>query len=283
MLDQFLNELEHYIGLVPDVVWAAVIASLLTLAGVLVTNRNSRLQLVARLHHDSEQRDRERAMRLKREIYVPATEAVFRLSRIINRLTDLTMTDKEISKESGDALAAIGKVQLIASNATVQAISAYMHMWGTTYMELVLQRTPLIVRKNSIDFLGTLIIKMNNEQERWIEHMKQLNLTGNNNAQVWDVVNQNFKNSQDACSKKISEQKELMKIQQGELSEFAKLCFDKSMLLDGVIPPLLFSARDELELYIDKNEYMRQHEEYWKKGKKVFLEFMDQAEKQFHD
>jgi hypothetical protein len=64
------------INLVPNVIWAAIIASVLTLAGVLTTNRNNNSRLTKQLEHEGAQRDKEREIDLRREVYLGAAEAI---------------------------------------------------------------------------------------------------------------------------------------------------------------------------------------------------------------
>ena len=55
---------------IPDVVWAAVIAAGITLLGVFLQNISSRRQVKAQLKHDAIQRDRERQMNIRQDVFV---------------------------------------------------------------------------------------------------------------------------------------------------------------------------------------------------------------------
>ena len=65
---------------VPDPVWAAligaIIASGVSFVVTILSNRNSRKQLQMQLDENARQRDRERTMTLRRDVYLPATEAI---------------------------------------------------------------------------------------------------------------------------------------------------------------------------------------------------------------
>ena len=52
------------IKLVPNVIWAAIIASLLTLIGVVLTNIDNNRRLIKQLEHEGAQRDKEREIRI---------------------------------------------------------------------------------------------------------------------------------------------------------------------------------------------------------------------------
>lgn len=263
-----------------EVVWAAIIASCLTLGGVLLTNRNNRLELIARLKHDSDQRDRERQMALKRDVYVPAIEAITKLPKLMASLADLGAGSATIYKEGTESLSLIMKIQLVATNVTVQATLNLLNEYGTSYMELMLRRSALLDRKSNIDLAQRFIDKALKEQERWVEELKQLNLSGKHDAARLNVINHNFGFEQQNFDKFTAQKNQLLEIQTAEHLQFAKYCVDKSMTLSRLIPQVLFSTRKELELELDEAEYMRQFNASMERGEEVFKNFLAQAKAQ---
>src|SRR5262245_53109824 len=59
---------------IPDVVWSGIIASLLTLSGVLISNKSNTARLRMQLNHDAEQKERDRKATIRREVYIRAAE-----------------------------------------------------------------------------------------------------------------------------------------------------------------------------------------------------------------
>src|SRR6185503_10057808 len=84
---------------IPDTVWAAVTASLITLGGVWLTNRNSRAQQILFLTHDANVRDKERMMSLRRDIYLPVAEAIANSISLLTKQLSLTDDTREVSQE----------------------------------------------------------------------------------------------------------------------------------------------------------------------------------------
>jgi len=62
----------EYFFEVPDVVWSGVLASLITLTGVWLANKNSRTQLLDQQAHATAEKNRERQMLLRREVLLDA-------------------------------------------------------------------------------------------------------------------------------------------------------------------------------------------------------------------
>jgi hypothetical protein len=65
---------------VPEVVWSALIAASVAFFTTTLSNRNSRAQLQMQLDATARREKIEREMALRRDVYLPATEAITRAS-----------------------------------------------------------------------------------------------------------------------------------------------------------------------------------------------------------
>lgn len=238
---------------IPDVVWAAIIASLLTIGGVWLTNRNTRHLQCSSLQHDACQRDREREMELRREVFIPAAEAISNGLNLIGRLADLSFSDQEISNESRKNAVALARIEIISTNATIQATSALSQIFGTALLELTLKRALLIDRKNNIEHLEET-------HKHYGDLLEQLILKGNHDEQTLIAFSNNITI--------LFEQKiQLISDQKTQQLDFIKLCLEHVIEVSKLIPPALFAVRDELELMIDKEAYMKTFNENLEKTK----------------
>lgn len=263
-----------FIRNIPDVVWAAIGASLLTLSGVILSNCISLYQQLKQLKHDANQRDREREMSLRREIYLPAAEAFHKSHNLLMRLADLNIPDKQLDDEFVKDVGVIGKIQVVGTNATVQAVYAFYGALGTAYAELFLKRFLLIKRKNQIELLQDSIDKSFKEQERYNALMNQMNLAGAIDKKTWDVINNAIEFERKQYDQFNTEQELLYKEQTKEHSIFLELVSQRYFEVSKLIPPAIFALRDEIELEIDRIEYMKTFNENIEKGKTVIKSFL---------
>lgn len=264
----------------PDVVWAALLASLLTLSGVLLANRSSRIRQIAELKHDASQRDREREMALRRDVYLGAAGAISRAQSMLMRLADLNVADQELSAAFSRDSSAMAQVHVVGTNKTVQAISAFSQELGAAFLELTLKRLPLLERKNQIELLGKFIDKSNTEQERLINIMRQLNLEGNTDQKTWGVVNDSFKFEQQKNAENMEERQALTNQQHHDILEFLELSFDRFCTVSRLVPPAIFAVREELDLPLDREAYTKMFDENLEKGKdniQGFLQGLNEA------
>ena len=90
-----------YLVKVPDVVWSGVLASLITLTGVALANRNSRRQLLDQQAHATAEKSMERQMLLRREVLLEAAAwanaAVLSIGNLLLLGKGLKETEKLLS------------------------------------------------------------------------------------------------------------------------------------------------------------------------------------------
>jgi hypothetical protein len=143
---------------VPDVVWAALIAAMVAFTSTVLSNRNSRKQLQMQLNNNALQRDRERAMALRRDVYLPAAEALARVQGALGQLTRVSADEEAIGRQLVTDLATMAKIHLVASESTVAALMAYQKALMPAYLELIALRAPIVVRQRGIELQQKFIV-----------------------------------------------------------------------------------------------------------------------------
>ena len=83
----------HYIitvlSLIPDVIWAAIIASVITLSGVALSNRANRKCLLMQLNHAAKEKDKEREFKIREKL------SAIGLERAVEKAKKLGRVDKD--------------------------------------------------------------------------------------------------------------------------------------------------------------------------------------------
>ena len=88
---------------IPHVVWAAIIASGLTIFGVTLANRANKKCLILQLNHDAQQKDKEREMQLRRDVYIEAAEAIAEAIKDIQSLPNRIVFSNNLEIFDGKA------------------------------------------------------------------------------------------------------------------------------------------------------------------------------------
>ena len=85
----------------------------------------------------------------------------------------------------------IAKVQIVGSEDTVKAVTKFMASIGTATLELMLERSKLVKRKNTIELLESYRLKAQAEIDRYISMMIKIYIEGSRDERLWDIVNKN--------------------------------------------------------------------------------------------
>src|SRR5262245_17494427 len=106
-----------WLKLVPESIWGAIVGALigsgLTLVGVWLTNRQALKQQRLLFAHESKEKQRERLSNLRRDVYLPAIDAVVSMGNTLSRLVNEDPTDEEITKHAVIFGSAIARVQMV--------------------------------------------------------------------------------------------------------------------------------------------------------------------------
>lgn len=199
-----------------DVMWVAFTA-LLTFGSVYLTNWHAGNQQRRALVHDAEQRDKERKMSLRREVYLPAADAIYKSQSLLMQLLNLDMSEQEVAPLLSTELTVINKALVVGSDKTIQAVHSVQYELSVTFMDLVFKRLRLINRKHLI---------ASHEKSEDGQQIKKLHAE-----------------------------------QAKEHLDFIELGIASLDRLFVLIPPAFFAVRDDMELPLDKDAFLKTHNE----------------------
>ncbi|MGD8174215.1 chromosome partitioning protein ParA [Vibrio sp. TRT 21S02] len=217
----------------------------------------------------------EREKLLKKEVYLDSVEALSKYQGALAVMSNLDIPNQVIADAFSANAAQIAKMNMVGTEKTVRSLTNFTGEVGAAYMSLFLERGGLISRKSHIEFLETYNKKHNDEIERCLTIMKNMNLEGITDNGAWDRVNKAFENECKSRDQFVSEININWAVQNEEHLKFTERCMSEFFRVNDLTPHLLLSVRDELELELNETEYLEIHSESTKKGKEVFESFMN--------
>lgn len=262
---------------IPDVVWAAIIASLIaivgTLGGVLLTLWDNRKRLTAQLTHDAKQRDREREMEIRREVYLAAAEAVAEAQERLGQVASMDI--QEVGKKfSGTSLSpATNKVQLIGSEATVKAVSAFTRKYGEALMALMPKKIHLTRIQAEVNELNSKINATQASRREMIQQFQSIPKTPEN-----AILIQNIHNSFQESEKTLEAQMQARDANQALANKLFFELLDESLACTIETGEFLVEAnlavRRELDLPIGEEFYRKMTSDNRKAVKEAFEKYL---------
>jgi len=127
------------LAVVPDTVWAAITASLLTLTGVILSNRNSRKQLKIQLDRQELENRHQRKSELRRSVYLQFCDTLPRTKIFYTCLANDTMNESSVERSMLELGSITNKIQLIGEPAASELASKlsneFAMFWGEALQE----------------------------------------------------------------------------------------------------------------------------------------------------
>jgi hypothetical protein len=221
----------------------------------------------------------EREKSIKKEVYMDAIGAIVRSQNTIANFTNLNLSEEQITSNMANDSGTIAKIQVVGSSETVRSVTEYTSAIGSSILDLLLERGELVLRKSAIHTREDLRGKCQQEIDRYIAIMKNLNLEGNHDPAVWKAVNENIEFEQKQYDKFQEEISDLWTLQNKEHFEFGEKCMNRFFEISELLPNVVLSIRKELDMEIANDDYLNIISANIEKGRKIFEDFLRRVKK----
>lgn len=152
------------IAAIPTSFWAAIFASLLTLSGVFLSNRNSRQQLLMRTDAEAEENRKQRKHELKREIYSEMTEAIASMNLFLSGLANIPLSKLDGTKIFERLGAATSKIQIVSESETAELAGDLSTEVGILWTEAIKKSNPA---QRQLELLETYNHNAETAKQEW--------------------------------------------------------------------------------------------------------------------
>jgi len=252
---------------IPEVVWAAIVASGITFLGVTLSNRANRKCLLMQLNHASEQKDKESELQIRKEVYMEAAEAIAESIKDIQLLPNRIIYTNNL-EICNNLLQALAKVHMVGSLDTVMHTIQFMGKFNQSTI-------PIIPEIHKFAVLKQEIASLVKDSEIKVNFMKEINkafqqMDNNSKQNILDIytkqIDDTEKENEAICDKinsKEAEQKTLH-------TKLLSLCLEAGMYLQKESLNVILSIRKELNLEMDSEKYLFRMEEMFKKYEGFF-------------
>jgi hypothetical protein len=255
-----------FVGLllsIPDVIWSGVIASAITLSGVLILDRSNTKRLQIQLKHDAAENATERNSTLRREVYLLAAEELTKVNTYLATLSQIDLTKTNAGDGLKGFFAAAAKLQLVAEPKTAVLVNQLVASYGELGMKLMGRLMPLQQSRSDISISDDLYNKSQVEVTRVLGQMATFNETASVNPLIFGALQRAFDGYQEQSTKHAADRSAAHKQFNHLYLEFSKLLIADLRIAGEQQIPVLVEIRRDLGLTSNLDEYRDQMKTQW--------------------
>jgi len=260
-----MTALIEFVRSIPDVVWSGVIASILALSGVLISNWSGTNRLRMQLQHDAAEKAKERTAILRGEVYLRAVEELTRANSHLASLlqSDLAKTNAADGLQGFFAEAA--KLQLVAEPKTALLVNQLVAAYGDLSLRIIARLIPLQDARTDISINDDLYKKAQVEVTRVLAEMAKFNEAAQVNETVFDALQRAFEAYQ-AQAKTCADARSAAWDEFNRLNvEFCRQLFVDMRQIGEQQIPVLIEIRRDLGLTAELGAFREQMDVQWKR------------------
>lgn len=240
-----MNEVLSFLWSIPVVFWASVGGATLAVIGALISNRDNTKRLIRQLEHDAKQRELDRTLSLRREVYLRTAEELVKVSTYLGSLSQLDLSKAEnLSGLSGFQTEA-AKLQLVAEPKTALLVNNLSFAYAELQLRLFTHLLPLQVVSHDLALVDDYAKRDQAEHARVLSEMSRLTESGQPNTAVSSALIHSLESAQKRVDDRLLEREPLHQRLQNLRYEFmGQLVMELKEIGPLHIPVLIAFRRD---------------------------------------
>ena len=191
---------------IPDVVWSGVIASSLTLGGVLLANRSSTARLRIQLEHESSEKAKQRRAELRKDVYLSAAAASVKANAYLAALPNTDLSKPDALTPMQDFFAAAAKLQMVADTQTALQASQLVGTYGQLLLKVMQLARPIQNAKIAAQSSKQTYDEARAEIKRILAAMTALNESGKQDPEQFAGLGRSFEFQSERAAKHAAAQ-----------------------------------------------------------------------------
>ncbi|WP_223467348.1 hypothetical protein [Pseudomonas sp. GL-RE-26] len=260
MIAEIMACVNYFVGLVPDVIWSGVIASVLTLSGVLISNRSNTKRLRMQLEHDATEKSRERITSIRREIYLRATDEAHQVMRHFVGLSEIDLAETNTSEALHGFQSILSKMKLVVEPATLTLVNSLDKECSSLLVKLLLKVQPMQDLRTEVFGLDSVLDFIDEHVAKTLAEIKLLTASAEPDGQRLNALMK----SHESQLTKMAEHKQSRDAKQEQVDRlsnaYAKTIYSELMPFGRLMEKLSIEMRGELGLSTDAVAYSAEME-----------------------
>lgn len=255
----------EWIALIPDVIWSGVIASLLTLSGVLISNRSNTNRLRIQLDHDSNEKKRERNAVLRKEVYLETVEELTKAHAHLGNLAQLDPEKENLGDGMQGFFSSAAKLQLVAESSTALLVNELVGKYGSFLMRAIARAIPLHQARAQIKIEDHLYDQAQSQVIRVLGEMTKFNESAQSDEGVFNALYRSYEGFQKQAETHANLRHQAWEDFNHRVAPFSIWLISELMKIGHEQIVVIVEVRRDLGLTTDLDVFRAQMEEQWQK------------------
>ena len=236
---------------IPDVIWSGVIASLLTLGGVLLANRSSTTRLRLQLQHESQEKAKQRRAELRRDVFLVAAEEFVKANGYLVALPNADFSIPNAITPIQSFFAAAAKLQMVADTKTALCASQLSGNYGQLLFKALQLARPIQGVKFDAELSKRHYDEAQVEIKRVLAAMTALNEQGKPDPEKFAALGRSFEFQRAQADKFAAEQQHSLNQAKAFHIEFLRDFLPSAKEIGIQTMALMIEIRREFEIESD--------------------------------
>lgn len=254
------------------------------IAGALLTYLFGTRTLKKQLKHDSIEKDKERKLSIKKELYLQAVEIFSKTSTYLHSIMNVNLKDTNIYDGFKDFFTSILKITLIADKETVAAVTELSIAYQKLIFQILPKLTTLSEIKNKLDIEMKFYNKSTQEIERVLMQMTDNNESLTGSIDKFERLNRTYIAERESQEKYNDNWQKLNNQYLQEQFKFSKELLEEDKKISPLIDKAFFCLRKELEIDTDMqyfNDLFKQQKTNIEEDQQKFIDYLENLIKEF--
>jgi hypothetical protein len=154
--------------------------------------------------------------------------------------------------------ATIAKTHIVGSQATVAAVMGFIGEYGPAFLELIMHRPSLMIRKSAIETHAARMAERDSERSRFLEMMRQYNLDRKNEPARFEAIEAQYELANTQYEAHVRPRLQLLNEQAQEQMVMAERVIELGKKTAMRLPDAVLAVRSEMEMPLDRAFYEAQ-------------------------
>lgn len=257
------SEIVEIIKLVPEVIWSAIVASGITLFGVMVSNKSNTSRLELQLNHDTSEKSKERISELRHEVYLKAVEDIEITNIQLSTLANRELAKLDMTLELQAIIASMAKLRLVAEPETTRLAGELSAEFGLLFLKLLPRLAIVQDAKADIEINNSFYDSSFAEASRIQRDMQKFNEEGRQDLVVYQTLKSSYEFYFGQSQEYAAARARAHEVHGEKLGEFNAMLLPEMKDLSKVQLKVMMAIRKDLGIVCDVADLQRQLERHW--------------------